>query len=621
MTSPRFSIVTVARNDAWAMQKTMRSVFQQTFEDFEYVVVDGASTDGSQALIEFWRAQGLVTRSVSERDGGVYEAMNKGVSLCEGQFVCFMNASDVFADDQVLERVDAVLRADPGLDGAMGWGELNKDYWAAWTAHPAFKMASLGFCHQALFLRRERLLETPFDDRRGRTDSDTQQLGRTLEAGARLKLMPEVLAKRGGEPGISANLELTARSIRDTLATEYPALSGEEREAVIAFRRRCEAPGAVLRLLERSEETLAGHIARVVLDTLYQRQSAALAEDMCARLFDASVTVLDEAGDRADLDRLIAVQNAKASQLEQAREVERALHGKIAQFEREEAARIEKLTATGPLGSARAGPPPEAPVVAMTSFPARLKTVSFVVTSLFEQTLPPAEVHLFMGRDEVPKASYLPGRLKALESRGLKVHFADRTCHQYDKYLHGAPMNVDRPYIIVDDDVIYPPHALQHLVEGHRRHPGAVIANRCHLIALDEDGAPAPYESWKREVRTEAPSHRLLATGAGGVLYPPGFLTQPMATSIDDLLSRAPYADDLWLKACALAQDIPVYATALSRQGDWYHRYTPTMMEGTLMNVNVQRGLNDTQIERCVQWLDSVRPQWREDLRVAEAAA
>jgi len=259
-------------------------------------------------------------------------------------------------------------------------------------------------------------------------------------------------------------------------------------------------------------------------------------------------------------------------------------------------------------------PAPAAPadcVISLTSFPARLKTTSFAIRSLLEQSVPPKEIHLWLGRDEVPNRSFLPRRLLALEERGLKVHFSPRTFHHYDKFLHNAELNATRPFIIVDDDVIYPPVALEHLLDGHRRHPAAVIGNRCHWIALLPDGTPAPYKNWPREVRAEAPRLRLLPTGAGGVLYPPGLLTDPALSAIGDILAHAPYADDLWLKFSALARGIASFATPLSRKSDWYHRYTPTMQAGTLMAINIERGLNDVQIGFCLDRLTAQRPGWR----------
>lgn len=618
--TPFFSVVSVAYNDAWALMKTARSVFGQSFEDFEYIVVDGGSSDHTQELVAFWEAAGLVTCALSEPDTGVYNAMNKGLGLARGEVVLFLNASDIFADDGVLARVHRQFRDDPALDGVLGWGELKGQYWTSWTESEAVKMASLGFCHQALYVRRARLAAHPFDERRFKTDSDTLQLGRLYADGADIAILPEVLAIRGGEPGISADLERTRVSIVATLTEDYPGLDADDAEAVLAFRRRCEDPDRIAALMARADGAgdarLARHLACMVLDTLFQRPSAQLAEDRAAALMAQAADLLmdgDETGRGAeDVARLVHVQNRRADLLDQARTARQELTAATAKFETEEARRIETAQAAYDLGPA--GQPSEM-VVSLTTFPARLGTVHLAIRSLLEQTRRPAAIHLWLGRDEIPSHNWLPGKLRELEREGLEVHFADRTFHQYDKILHNAALNADAAFVIVDDDVIYPPLALDHLWSGHQAHPEAVIANRCHGMVIDGAGAFAPYRDWPREVRRPEPALSLLPTGAGGVLYPPGCLTDPRMTDIAALLAHAPYADDIWLKFCALAQGRPTFATALSRGSDWYHRYTPTMRAGTLMDINVSRGLNDLQIARAAAWLDGQRPGWRAALQ------
>ncbi|MGD9921504.1 MAG: glycosyltransferase [Pseudorhodoplanes sp.] len=613
-----FSIVTVARNDAWSLVKTMRSVFEQNFRDFEYIVIDGASKDGSPHLLEFWQSQGLVTRGVSEPDSGVYNAMNKGARMARGEFVCFLNAGDVFASGDVLARAHAALTSRP-LDGLLGWGELNEQIWASWAEGEAFKMASLGFCHQAFYIRRSLVLKEPFDERPFKTDSDTLQLGRLYARGARIAILPEVLAVRGGEPGISSDLQRSARSIINTLTEEYSGLSAEVAERILAFRRKCADPETILALMDLPEPRLVRHLARMVLDTLFQRQSTALDAGMCERLVDRSLAILSaEEGGVRDAEHLIFAQARRAELLEDRNVARRDLDRAITKFEAEEEKRIEKVQAAAMVKSETRS---SNFIVSLTSFPARLKSVSFAIRSLFEQSCPPREIHLWLGRDEVPNKNWLPRRLRVLEERGLQIHFADRTFHQYDKFLHNAELNAESAFIIVDDDVIYPPRALEHLLDAHIRHPGAVVANRCHKIAIGKDGVIAPYRAWEREVHLPTPSFLLLPTGAGGVLYPPGFLTDPMVTNIEDILAYAPYADDIWLKVCALARSVPTVATPLSHKSDWYHRYTPTMRAGTLMGINIDRGLNDFQLVRCLDWLARARPNWRADLLLEEEVA
>ena len=610
--SPLITIITVAYHDAWAVVKTARSVFSQSFKEFEYIIVDGESRDGTAELALFWKTAGLLDKAIVEPDNGVYDAMNKGIKAAAGDYVCFMNAEDIFSDTTVLERVATFLK-NHDVDGCLGWGSLNGQVWASWAESEAFKIASLGFCHQALYVRRSKLLTCLFDDRKHKTDSDTLQLGRLYAAGSKIPILPEVLAVRGGEPGISANLERTKFSIIDTITSEYKDFSTVDADRIVNFRRSCDNAEHIFSLMNRVDGVAKAHLARLVLDTLFLQQSRNLRENELSRLRDTSLEALKAEGGAVaenDYQRLIAAQSIKTTVLKIARNQREILDEEIKKFSREEDARIEKLEKSGLLASQKIH---DDVVVALTSFPARIKTVHFVIRSLLMQTHRPKEIHLFLGRDEFPKHHNVPSDLKAYEGKGLVIHFAKKTCHQYDKFLHGAHLNNEHDYIIVDDDVIYPPNALEAILQGRDNFPGHVIGNRCHLMPPLTEDRIAPYSEWKREVALGRPSFRLVPTGAGGVLYPKGFMAAPFVCNTKEILATAPYADDLWLKACAITQGISTYATPLSSGAKWYHRYTPTMRAGTLMDVNVGLGLNDLQMARCTAWLDKKRPGWRQD--------
>ncbi len=99
---PRLSIITVNYNNLEGLKRTVDSVKQQTFQDFEYIVIDGNSTDGSVDYLkqntnrfDFW---------VSEPDSGVYEAMNKGIKHASGDYLLFLNSGDHFYNNKVLEK-------------------------------------------------------------------------------------------------------------------------------------------------------------------------------------------------------------------------------------------------------------------------------------------------------------------------------------------------------------------------------------------------------------------------------------------------------------------------------------------------------------------------------------
>ena len=100
------SIITINRNNVTGLLKTMQSVLSQTGGGFEYVVVDGASTDGSVELIQKFKEQfGERMKWVSEPDSGIYNAMNKGISMASCEYVQFLNSGDCLASEDVTEKM------------------------------------------------------------------------------------------------------------------------------------------------------------------------------------------------------------------------------------------------------------------------------------------------------------------------------------------------------------------------------------------------------------------------------------------------------------------------------------------------------------------------------------
>lgn len=109
----KLSIITICYNDRAALERTLASVHAQTFRDFEHIVVDGGSTDGTVELIE--QNKDRITKWVSEQDGGIYDAQNKGWRMADTEFVQFLNAGDLLAGPTVLEQVMPQLTASTGI--------------------------------------------------------------------------------------------------------------------------------------------------------------------------------------------------------------------------------------------------------------------------------------------------------------------------------------------------------------------------------------------------------------------------------------------------------------------------------------------------------------------------
>jgi len=104
---PLFSIITVCLNDLNGLKKTAASIKQQIFQDYEWIVIDGESSDGT---IEFLRTEKQADHLVSEKDAGIYDAMNKGIACASGVYLLFLNAGDHLADAFVLKNVGEFVK-------------------------------------------------------------------------------------------------------------------------------------------------------------------------------------------------------------------------------------------------------------------------------------------------------------------------------------------------------------------------------------------------------------------------------------------------------------------------------------------------------------------------------
>jgi glycosyltransferase involved in cell wall biosynthesis len=105
----KLSIITINRNNAEGLEKTLRSVAAQSFREFEYIVIDGASTDGSVEVIKRYETQFAHLKWVSEPDKGIYNAMNKGIRMASGDYIQILNSADCLATDDVTEQMLVAL--------------------------------------------------------------------------------------------------------------------------------------------------------------------------------------------------------------------------------------------------------------------------------------------------------------------------------------------------------------------------------------------------------------------------------------------------------------------------------------------------------------------------------
>lgn len=108
---PTLSVITIVYNNVKDIERTMLSVLNQVYPNIEYIIIDGASTDGTKDLIYKYKSR--LAQFISEPDKGIYDAMNKGLALATGNYVLFMNSGDeIYASDTVAEVFDSTASAD-----------------------------------------------------------------------------------------------------------------------------------------------------------------------------------------------------------------------------------------------------------------------------------------------------------------------------------------------------------------------------------------------------------------------------------------------------------------------------------------------------------------------------
>lgn len=166
--NPRFSIITVTYNAGKVLEDTIQSIVTQTYKNIEYIIVDGASTDNTLQIVEKYGHH--IHKVVSEPDKGLYDAMNKGMKLATGDYLCFLNAGDSFHEDDTLQlmvhsitgnELPDILYGETAIVDADGhflhMRRLSAPEHLTWKS---FKQGML-VCHQAFFARHT-LLE-PYD--------------------------------------------------------------------------------------------------------------------------------------------------------------------------------------------------------------------------------------------------------------------------------------------------------------------------------------------------------------------------------------------------------------------------------------------------------------------------
>ena len=212
----KVSVVTVCYNEKNTIRETMVSVLAQQYDDFEYIIMDGASTDGTLNIVREYENDPRV-RIYSGEDTGLYNAMNKSLIYAAGEYVIFMNSGDAFYDECVLADVAAYLEGDIVYGDVLRRtksGEFVQKYKGTQAERIRMMLCGLAFCHQTQFTKTEVMRRYGFrEDHRITADFDF--VVRALSDNCSFRHIDRIICSFDNDGGISANKSNYLQMVRE----------------------------------------------------------------------------------------------------------------------------------------------------------------------------------------------------------------------------------------------------------------------------------------------------------------------------------------------------------------------------------------------------------------------
>lgn len=242
MESIKYTIVTVCYNERNKIEKTIESVIQQSYSNLEYLIIDGASNDGTLEIIQHYAQKDKRIRIISEPDDGIYNAMNKAIALAKGDYINFMNAGDSFVEINILNTIAKILRkkypdilcgqandVEPDMLYKLMYDFEEKKETAnilriKTIKKPPFKQILLGNwgCHQAIFAKTSTLRQYYYNEKYA-IAADYDWFVRNIKDGRDIEYVKIIVCNfvRDGVCCKSENLAIVEKEWDDVIKENY----------------------------------------------------------------------------------------------------------------------------------------------------------------------------------------------------------------------------------------------------------------------------------------------------------------------------------------------------------------------------------------------------------------
>ena len=201
MNNLKISIITSVYNNKETIEEAIKSVLNQTYKNIEYIVVDGSSSDGTIDIIKDY--EGHITTFVSEADSGIYDGLNKGISLASGDVIGFLHGDDIYASDSIIEDIVVAFEKDSNLDAIYGdliYTPRNNTtkvlrYWKSREFHKNLLVKGWMPAHPTFFVKKKIYEKYNNFDTTFKIAADYDFMLRVLSAGIEVKYLSKIIYK------------------------------------------------------------------------------------------------------------------------------------------------------------------------------------------------------------------------------------------------------------------------------------------------------------------------------------------------------------------------------------------------------------------------------------------
>ncbi len=553
----KLSIITINYNNSTGLERTIKSVINQNSNDFEYIVIDGASTDNSKEVIHKYENQ--ISYWKSEEDTGIYNAMNKGILKASGNYCLFLNSGDKLNHDDVIEEI---FLNNPTADIVSGNTLFEKSHLhEEQIISPPIQIKAsdlvLGFLpHQSTLIKRNLFIEISFYNENYKISSDWSFFIQSILVYNKSYQKVNVLVSCCESTGISridANLDIMKKERISTIKLFLPQFVDD----YLDYEKKIK-----------------------ILRSSHYQQYIALKDSLVLRLINAIRRRYLKYG-------LYKIKNYLKKRIT-------FLKYYISDYKKKKS--IDKLIQALPKNILTQSTSDL--VISLTSYNQRLhNSAPYAIYSIFKQSLLPKKIILFVDEKKWNNNN-LPKKIKRLQQSGLEVKFCE-DIYSFTKLIPALKLYSQDKIVTVDDDIYYHENILKQL-DNNYVNSNTII---CHMAVAPEKslGKYKPYSEWKNAHNTSKFS-QISPLGIGGVLYPPKVFDDIIFDQ-STFLKHCNSADDLWFWIIGLLSNAKYKLVSDSNfKFDYINNLEQLIPSSKALHFeNVNNGRNNEQLNNLIK--------------------